>query len=63
MLCKVSVELYLVEPVQLWTSVLCAVLPESIGNLQNLATLDVQRNALQCNCRVAPSRTSTTTND
>jgi hypothetical protein len=60
MLCKVIVEPYLVEPVRLLTSVVCAVLPKSIGNLRNLTMLNVEGNALQGKCRVVPSRTSAT---
>jgi Leucine-rich repeat (LRR) protein len=61
MICKVIEESYLVEPVRLLTFVVCAALPESIGNLQNLTQLEVNANALQGKCRVVP-RTSATTN-
>jgi hypothetical protein len=42
------------------TYAVCAALPESIGNLRNLTTLFMQGNALQGKRRVAPCRTSAT---
>ena len=57
---QVSFHFAKVAPVRLLTSAVCAALPESIGNLQNLTVLRVQRNALQGKCRVVPSRTSVT---
>ena len=46
------------QPVRLLTSVVCAVLPESIWNLQNLTRLNVEFNALQgiAGYRIKPVR-------